>query len=278
VLKDKLNNQTNTGKPWPSWRTRQLTNNCGLPHWLTVNQLMTLWLHVVGPLVDLEHDYRDYERDAVKTGRNPTVDGVLIIQLHDVTVAVILASPLIVINWQIFSQSRCPHLKEDPQQRLQWQKYTNLLKEYLVHGQVTIIFIVSVCLFVCLCRVFLSRVWSDFDQTWTYVVCLGLVVSLEYRGCATPGGWLTPKKLVFLGVLGLKKLSRPTVFIGLCWFLVILYNAPILKFSQAIFLQFPSWTQIMTSSMTKVCKSCRRAMRIALPAVNHRSVAASLFL
>jgi len=27
---------------------------------------------------------------------------------------------------------------------------------------------------VCLCRVFLSRLWSDFDQTWTYVICLGL--------------------------------------------------------------------------------------------------------
>jgi len=31
-----------------------------------------------------------------------------------------------------------------------------------------------VCLSVCLCRVFLSRLWSDFDQTRTYVVCLGL--------------------------------------------------------------------------------------------------------
>jgi len=31
-----------------------------------------------------------------------------------------------------------------------------------------------VCLSVCLCRVFLSRLWSDFDQTWTYVICLGL--------------------------------------------------------------------------------------------------------
>jgi len=30
----------------------------------------------------------------------------------------------------------------------------------------------------------------------------------------SPGGWVTPKKLVFLGVLGLKKLSRPTVLIG----------------------------------------------------------------
>jgi len=52
----------------------------------------------------------------------------------------------------------------------------------LVHGQVTIIFVVSVglsvclsvCLFVCLCRVFLSRLRSDFDETWTYVLCLGL--------------------------------------------------------------------------------------------------------
>ena len=35
----------------------------------------------------------------------------------------------------------------------------------------------SVCLFVCLCRVFLSRLWSDCDQTRTYVICLGLVVS-----------------------------------------------------------------------------------------------------
>jgi len=35
----------------------------------------------------------------------------------------------------------------------------------------------SVCLSVCLCRVFLSRLWSDFDQTRTYVICLGLVVS-----------------------------------------------------------------------------------------------------
>ena len=73
----------------------------------------------------------------------------------------------------------------------------------------------SVCLSVCLCRVFLSRLSSDFDQTRTYVICLGLVVPLEYRGCATSGGWVTPKKLVFLGVLGLKKLSRPTVLIAL---------------------------------------------------------------
>jgi len=46
-----------------------------------------------------------------------------------------------------------------------------------VHCQVTIIFVVSVGLSVCLCRVFLRRLWSDFDQTRTYVICLNLVVS-----------------------------------------------------------------------------------------------------
>ena len=35
----------------------------------------------------------------------------------------------------------------------------------------------SLHLSVCLCRVFLSRLWSDFDQTRTHVICLGLVVS-----------------------------------------------------------------------------------------------------
>jgi len=34
-----------------------------------------------------------------------------------------------------------------------------------------------VCLSVCLCRVFLSRLWSDFDQNWIYVISMGLVVS-----------------------------------------------------------------------------------------------------
>ena len=54
----------------------------------------------------------------------------------------------------------------------------------LVHDQVTIIFVVStlfvcllVCLSVCLCRVFLSRLRSDLDQTRTHVTCPGLVVS-----------------------------------------------------------------------------------------------------
>ena len=54
-----------------------------------------------------------------------------------------------------------------------WQQSVFLL----VHGQVTIIFVVSVGLSVCLCRVFLSRLWSDFDHTRTHVICLGLLVS-----------------------------------------------------------------------------------------------------
>jgi len=63
----------------------------------------------------------------------------------------------------------------------------------------------SVCLFICLfvCAEFFSAV---FDPIW---IKLGHMLHvrvwlcpLEYGGCATPGGWMTPKKLVFLGVWG----------------------------------------------------------------------------
>jgi len=72
----------------------------------------------------------------------------------------------------------CPH------GRAHWRHLANTIEPsacgghvvLLVHGQVTIIFVVSVCLFVCLsvclCRVFLSHLWSDFKQTWTYVIRL----------------------------------------------------------------------------------------------------------
>jgi len=64
----------------------------------------------------------------------------------------------------------------------------------LVHGQVTIIFVVSVGLFV----QFFSAVFDPIlIKLGNYVICLGLVVSLEYRGCATPGGLVTPKNLYF---------------------------------------------------------------------------------
>jgi len=45
---------------------------------------------------------------------------------------------------------------------------------------------------------------------------------LEYRGCATPGGWVTPKKLVFLGVMGLKKTISSYSFDRIVLILVIL--------------------------------------------------------
>ena len=138
----------------------------------------------------------------------------------------------------------------------------------------------SVCLFVCLfvCAEFFSAVFNPISIKlghMLYVWDMLYVCPLEYRGCATPGGWVTPKKLVFLGVLVLKKLSRPTVW--LCWFLVILYNAPILKFSQAIFCNFHLEPKLWRYKWRnfRFCKSCRTAMRIAPPAVNHCSVAAS---
>ena len=57
-----------------------------------------------------------------------------------------------------------------------------LYASLLVHGHVTIIFVVSVCLsvslFVCLfVQIFLSRLRSDLDQIRTHVTCPGLVVS-----------------------------------------------------------------------------------------------------
>ena len=67
------------------------------------------------------------------------------------------------------------------QRKIIWSGSMFIYNILLVHGQVTIIFVVSLCLFVCLflclCRVFLSRLRSDLDQTRTHVTCPGLVVS-----------------------------------------------------------------------------------------------------
>ena len=71
----------------------------------------------------------------------------------------------------------------------------------------------SVCLSVCLCRVFVSRLWSDFDQIRTHVICLGLAVSPRLGG---------PLKTCIFRGLGAQKISRPTVLIGLSWFFAIL--------------------------------------------------------
>ena len=81
-------------------------------------------------------------------------------------------------GWVFYCFLRLVHISRT---QLTWPAVTSLYMYlpilWLVHGQVTIIFVVSVCLSVCLCRVFLSRLWSDFDQTRTHVICLGLVVS-----------------------------------------------------------------------------------------------------
>jgi len=70
----------------------------------------------------------------------------------------------------------------------------------LVHGQVTICFR-SVCLSVCLCRVFLSRLRSDLDQTRTHVTCPCLVVSPRIWGLCDPWGLRDPKKTgIFRGL------------------------------------------------------------------------------
>jgi len=47
--------------------------------------------------------------------------------------------------------------------------------------------------------------------------------------------------------LGLKKLSRPTVLIRLSWFFGYIVERTNTKILSSHFLQFQSWTQIMTS-------------------------------
>jgi len=115
----------------------------------------------------------------------------------------------------------------------EWVKYNqNLVIHSLIGSRPSDHYFRSVCWFVCLsvclsvcfflCRVFLSRLWSDFDQTWAYVICLGLVVFPRIYGLCDPAGGLVTPKTCILGVLGLKTLSPPTILIGLSWFLVML--------------------------------------------------------
>ena len=73
---------------------------------------------------------------------------------------------------------------------------------------------------------------------------------LEYRGYATPGGWVTTKKLVFLGVLGLKKTISSYSFDRIVLIFGYIVERTNTKILLSHFLQFPSWTQIMTSYMT----------------------------
>jgi len=113
---------------------------------------------------------------------------------------------------------------------------------WLVHGQVT--YFRSVCWFVCLsvclfvCAEFFSAIFDPISIKLGHTLYVWVLLS--------PGGWVTLKKLVFVGVLGLKKLSSYSfdriVLIFGC--IVEHTNAKILS---SHFLQFPSRTQIMTS-------------------------------
>ena len=58
----------------------------------------------------------------------------------------------------------------------------------------------SVCWFVCLfvCAEFFSAVFDPISIKLDICYMSGsILVSLECRGCATPGGWVTPKNLYF---------------------------------------------------------------------------------
>ena len=80
------------------------------------------------------------------------------------------------------------------------------IRRVLVHGQVAIIFVVSVgwfvCLFVC-AESFFSAVFDPILIKLGHLLYVWVqLCPLEYRGCATPGGWVTPKKTCILGGFG----------------------------------------------------------------------------
>ena len=108
----------------------------------------------------------------------------------------------------------------------------------LVHGQVTIIFVVSVCLFVC--AEFFSAVFDPISIKLGYMLlCLGLVVSLEYRGCATPGDWVTPKNLYFRG-FGAQETISSYSFDRIVLIFGYIVEHTNTKIISSHFLQFPS--------------------------------------
>ena len=125
-----------------------------------------------------------------------------------------------------------------------------------------------VCLFVCLCRVFLSRLWSDFDQTRTYVNVWDSGSSLEYMGCATPGAGWPLKSCIFRG-LSAEKLSCPTVLVGLSSFDRILgyiverTNTKILSSHFFAISVLNPKCDVINDVISAFAKSCRRAMRFS---------------
>lgn len=78
-----------------------------------------LRLNVVRSLVYFEHDDRQNECDNVYSGRNPAIDGVLIVQLDDIIICVVLRCPLLLVYWKIFGQRWSTNLEKDSEQCLQ---------------------------------------------------------------------------------------------------------------------------------------------------------------
>ena len=113
----------------------------------------------------------------------------------------------------------------------------------------TIIFIVSVGLSVCLfvCAEFFSAVFDPISIKLGHMLYVWVwLCPLEYRGCTTPGGWVTPKNLC-LGVLLLKKTISSYSFDRIVLIFGYIVERTNTKILSSHFLQFPSWTQIMTS-------------------------------
>ena len=90
----------------------------------------------------------------------------------------------------------------------------------------------------------------------------------KYSGCAAPGAGWPLKTCIFRG-FGAQKTISSYSFDRIVLIFGYIVERTNTKIFSSHFLQFPSWRHF------RFCKSCRRAMRIAPPAVNHRSVAAS---
>ena len=123
------------------------------------------------------------------------------------------------------SPGRCSLMFADACRRFAY--FTESLTTYLVflsfvsRPRGPIIFVVSVGLFVCLsvclfvCTEFFSAVFDPISIKLGHMLYVWVQLCLlEYRDCATPGGWVIPKTCIFTGFWP-QKLSRPTVLIGL---------------------------------------------------------------
>jgi len=99
-----------------------------------------------------------------------------------------------------------------------------------------------VCLFVCSCRVFLSRLWSDFNQTRTCYVSGPGSSCVPYNIGA---GW--PLKTCIFRGFGAQKTISSYSFDRIVLIFGYIVKRTNTKILSSIFLQFPSLTQIMTS-------------------------------